>query len=142
MATAPEDFRVDWAALVALLRAVGHVLKKVDAGRSTSLAKAVDVRWHLWGQHREANRIFWEFIEAERNNVLKAYDFGYAEEDVTIEEARDDGTAVRYANVPFFSPLRTGPFVGRPGLEIAREAIAWWGRELDAIEDAATEHGA
>jgi hypothetical protein len=91
---------------------------------------------------RSANRIFWDFIEAERNSVLKAYEFGYREDDVEIEAVASDGTRIVYSNVPFVSELRAGPFAGQPGLEIARKALVWWERQLDAIEEDAHVHGA
>lgn len=136
------EFRVSWAALVALLRAVGHVLNKVDGERGGALKGAIETRWQLWQNERGANRIFWDFIEAERNSVLKAYEFGYREDDVEIERVAPDGTRVVHSNVPFISALRVGPFAGQPGLEVAREALAWWEHQLDAIEEAANGHGA
>ena len=138
----PVDFRVSWAALVALLRAVGHVLKKVDAERGAILKRAIERRWQLWQDERSANEIFWEFIEAERNSVLKAYEFGYREDDVEIETVASDGTRIVHSNVPFLSALRAGPFAGQPGLDIARNALVWWERQLDAIEEDALVHGA
>ncbi len=65
------DFRVHWVALLALLRAVGHVLAKVDAASSPAMQTAVDDRWEEWRRNRREHRIFWEFIEVERNSVLK-----------------------------------------------------------------------
>ncbi|PYQ20852.1 MAG: hypothetical protein DMF79_09475 [Acidobacteria bacterium] len=110
----PVAFRRSWAAVVALLRAVGHVLDKVDGRRSESLRRAIDARWRIWNANRAGNRAYWNFIEAERNNILKVYDFG----DKQDEKA------------------------GRPDLDAAKKALAWWAAELDAIEAAAGEHGA
>jgi len=73
-ASDPVAFRVHWAALVALLRAVGHVLDKVDGRQSKSLRRAIDARWRVWNADRAGNRAYWSFIEAERANVLKAYE--------------------------------------------------------------------
>lgn len=134
LALDPVDFRVSWAALLALLRAVGHVLDKVDGKQGESLRRAIDARWQRWREDRPGNQIFWEFIESERNNVLKVYEFGYKEDDVRIEEMHSDGTRVVHSNVPFQSRLRIGPFAGQPGLDVARTAIAWWTHELDTIE--------
>ena len=84
----------------------------------------MDERWRRWREDRGGNQIFWEFIEYERNNVLKAYDFGYKESDVQITSTRPDGTEIEFSNVPFFNELRTGPFVGQPGLVVATRAVA------------------
>jgi len=94
-----EDFRVSRAALVALFRSVGHVLKKVDAAHSPALRQAIDDRWQRWKEDKNANAVFWDLIESERNNVLKVYEFGYAEEDVEIEEVRPNGTSLVHPNV-------------------------------------------
>jgi len=108
----PAALRVSWAAVVALLRAVRHVLDKVDGRQSESLRRAIDARWRLWDADRAGNRIFWSFIESEPKSVLKVYDFG---------ENQDDA--------------------GQPGLDLAKRALAWWAAELDAIEAAAREQG-
>ena len=108
----PAALRVSWAAVVALLRAVRHVLDKVDGRKSESLRRAIDARWRLWDADRAGNRVFWSFIESEPKSVLKVYDFGHNQDDP-----------------------------GQPGLEVARKAVAWWAAELDAIEAAAREQG-
>lgn len=138
----PVDFRVHWAAVVALLRAVGHVLKKVDAARHSGVARAVDRRWQFWNQNRDDNKIFWDFIESERNNILKAYSFGYGEDDVEIESVNSDGTRVIYANVPFVSALQSGPFAGPPGKDVLRQALAWWEEQLNVIDEEVAQEGA
>ncbi len=76
LAADPVAFRLSWAALVALLRAVGHVLDKVDGRQSQSLRRAIDARWRRWHGDRAGNRAYWSFIESERNNVLKVYEGG------------------------------------------------------------------
>ena len=112
LALDPVAFRRSWAAVVALLRAVGHVLDKVDGRRSESLRRAIDARWRLWDADRAGNRVFWSFIESEPKSVLKVYDFGYNQDEA-----------------------------GQPALDVAKKALAWWAAELDAIEAAAREQG-
>jgi len=113
LALDPVAFRRSWAAVVALLRAVGHVLDKVDGRQSESLRRAIDARWRTWNANRAGNRAYWNFIESERNNVLKVYDLGDKQNEA-----------------------------GRPDLDAAKKALTWWATELDAIEAAAGEHGA
>src|SRR3990172_5905920 len=69
-------WRTRWTGLVSLLRCVGHVLHKVDAVQSTNLKKAVADAWDDLKKTKPEPRIYWEFIEEERNNILKAYEFG------------------------------------------------------------------
>ncbi len=113
LALDPVAFRRSWAAVVALLRAVGHVLDKVDGRQSESLRRAIDARWRIWNANRAGNRAYWKFIESERNNVLKVYDLGDKQNEAC-----------------------------RPDLDAAKKALTWWATELDAIEAAAGEHGA
>jgi hypothetical protein len=70
-----ELWRPHWAGLVALLRSVGHVLDKVDGATDPRLRHAIDAAWKELSDSKPEPKIFWEFIEAERNNVLKTYTF-------------------------------------------------------------------
>jgi hypothetical protein len=67
-------WRVHWAGALALLRAVGHVLHKVD-GADPKTRRLIDIAYDRWKAHRKENAIFWEFIEQERNDILKEYRF-------------------------------------------------------------------
>ncbi len=40
-----EEFRASWFAIIGLLRAVGHVLDKVDAEASPAVKRAVHEKW-------------------------------------------------------------------------------------------------
>jgi hypothetical protein len=67
-------WRIHWVAALALVRAVGHVLDKID-GRNAfigPLAKAAHARWKSDVPEHE---IFREFIERERNTILKEHEF-------------------------------------------------------------------
>src|SRR4051794_28573542 len=77
-------FRVLWVSGVALLRSVGHVLQKVDSKRDPRIAGAVAAAWERWKVDREANAVFWEFIEEERNYILKEYEFGFLSGPVNV----------------------------------------------------------
>lgn len=58
------------------MRTVGHVLAKVDARVSPAHAEAVNGLWAKLKADRRSSAIFWDFIEEERNNLLKTYAFG------------------------------------------------------------------
>ncbi len=60
-------------ATVSLLRAVGHVLNKVDGASCPEMRAAVDEVWSEWKADKTANAIFFDFIEDERNSILKEY---------------------------------------------------------------------
>jgi hypothetical protein len=89
---------------------------------------------------RPEPRIFWEFIEAERNNVLKAYEIG-----VGVNFTVRPGTA--YLNLvtgqtssspsgptTFDAFMRSGPFTGQDPLALCRDAIEFWRKYLDTID--------
>ena len=67
-----QRWRVHWAAAVALVRAVGHVLDKVD-GNDASIKLAAGAAFRRWKGNDPAHAIFRELIERERNNLLKEY---------------------------------------------------------------------
>jgi len=69
-------WRLRWAGLVALLRAVGHVLKEVDAEVSPEAEGVINSAWEELKSRKPEPEILWEFIEGERNNILKTYAFG------------------------------------------------------------------
>lgn len=144
-----DRWRVHWAGAVALVRAVGHVLDKVD-GQQPRIKAAAKAAFLRWKAGEVEHRIFREFIEAERNNILKRYEFtihplsdvpvgifltlvnpetGEAKQ-IAIEEVMDENV---------FKPMVDGYGCGEDAREVYREAIAWWERELDAIDDSAVD---
>jgi hypothetical protein len=135
-----ELWRPRWAGLVALLRAVGHVLDKVDGNKSDGSRKVIDSAWQELCQSKPEPSIFWEFIEAERNNVLKAYVIGTGV-NITVRPGTarlnlGNGETGSGPSGPttFEAFMRSGPFQGRDPIELCREAIAFWHRYLDAID--------
>jgi hypothetical protein len=133
-------WRAQWVGLVALLRAVGHVLAKVDVKASVAARVAIDEAWSGLQRTKPEPRIFWQFIETERNNVLKAYAFapgvnvtlrlGAVWSNVaTGESGSSPGGPASYE--PFMS---CGPFKGREPTDLCREAIDFWREYLDGIE--------
>src|ERR1700677_4833567 len=64
-------FRINWVAMCAMLRTVGHVLSKVDRSRVNTVAKKlIDKKWKEW-KTLPSHSIFPKFIEDERNAVIK-----------------------------------------------------------------------
>lgn len=53
-----EAFRVSWFAIVGLLRAVGHVLDKVDAESSPEMRRAIRQKWSELTASRPEPMIF------------------------------------------------------------------------------------
>ena len=109
------EWKLYWIAGMALLRTIGHVLAKSDALVSPGHKAEVDRLWAEWRGDRQTNSIFWDFIEEERNNILKTYTFG-------AQLARyDDGYYVAYRG-------------GEDAFQMFREAVYWWRHQLRQLE--------
>jgi hypothetical protein len=109
------EWRLYWVAGIALLRTIGHVLAKVDANSSADHSQAIDSLWRKLKSDREENWIFWDFIEKERNNLLKTYSFS----------AR-------------FVPNQEGAYIefegGEDAFQLFRQAVYWWRHQLMELE--------
>jgi hypothetical protein len=71
-----SEWRLYWVAGISLLRTIGHVLAKIDVMASPRHRAEIDRLWDGWKADRAQSSIFWDFIEKERNNLLKTYSFG------------------------------------------------------------------
>lgn len=92
------------------------MLAKVDAKTSPNHADAITARWKGFQADRGGSTIFWDFIEKERNNLLKTYSFG----------ARLAWDEDQHAYVEFED--------GLDAFELFREAVYWWRHHLMALE--------
>ncbi|KQV42317.1 hypothetical protein ASE23_16020 [Rhizobium sp. Root73] len=106
------EWRMHWVYLVSCLRIVGHVLDKMDAKVSQRHHEEVLRKWNGWKDNRRDNWIFWEFIELERNSILKTFEFG-----VSLDE---EGL--------YFERLDAD------GIQLTREATYWWRQQLEDLE--------
>jgi hypothetical protein len=143
-----EDlWRVQWVGAIALIRAVGHVLRHVDRRELPQFAERIDAAFESW-KVGEEHRIFREFIEQERNNVLKEYrssihDLGVVRlvvegkpgQSPVMWEPTADGNYVEYFELDenMYRPRLTGFMEGEDARDIYREAIHWWRSELSKI---------
>lgn len=109
------EWRLYWVAGIALLRTIGHVLAKVDANSSANHSRAIGDLWRKLKSDREAHSIFWEFVEKERNNLLKTYSFG------ARFVANQDGAYIEFEG-------------GEDAFQLFREAVYWWRHQLTEIE--------
>lgn len=130
-------FRVLWVAAISLSRAVGHVLKKVDYGRSVKLSSEIDKAYSRWKSEPESNQIFYEFIDNERNSVLKEYEFGYLSGSTNIVVAVD-GQEPELESLDLLCHLSEGIYAGEDCRDILLDAIEWWEIQLKEIECAAS----
>jgi hypothetical protein len=118
------NWRIDWVATVALLRVVGHVLDKVDATASADAKAAIAAAWTQWKTDPD-DAIFRDFIDPERNIVLKEYELGtYA----PAYLLKADGGRLLLADGSGAILLE------QPNLDRVYDALQWWETQLTAIE--------
>jgi len=141
-------WRVHWVGAAALIRAVGHVLDKVD-GQAPVLKTIARAAFQRWKSDDPAHAIFRDFIDAERNNILKEYQskvFPNSDVPVAIMVTAVNPQTGETIQLPIaeiipdnlYKPLLESFGEGEDARAVYAEAIAWWERELDAI-DAACE---
>lgn len=109
------EWRLFWVAGITLLRTIGHVLAKVDAENSGTHKKIIQEMWDSVKKNRNESRIFWEFVENERNNILKTYSFGAK----LVHDS--EGSFIEFED-------------GSDAFELFREAIYWWRDKLIELE--------
>jgi hypothetical protein len=137
-------WRLHWVSAIVLIRAVGHVLDKVD-GKSKAVKDVSRAAFARWTGNAPEHEIFREFIERERNTILKEYEFNlHPGEQVEVAipvtlKRLSDGAIVNAATVfpidnNIYRPLLDGFREGDDARDVLTDAIEWWERELAAIE--------
>jgi hypothetical protein len=92
-------------------------LKNVDAKSSQRHADAIQSKWFEWNNQSERHWIFSDFIERERNNILKEFAFG-----ASLPTSPDDPRVLSYDDNE------------EDGTQLFREAVYWWRDQLEGIE--------
>ncbi|MDO9002493.1 MAG: hypothetical protein Q7V20_03430 [Aquabacterium sp.] len=129
-----QRFRITWVAAMALCRAVGHVLDKVDSKASPELKAAIKQAWSSWQSDQERHGLFHLFIESERNAVLKEYEMGFMSGSSAVI-VLPEGSATTLSD-ELFCPLADGPYAGEDCRDILAQAIDWWQSQLRDIDQA------
>ena len=124
-------FRMALIAAVTLIRAVGHVLSKVDGSQHPELGEIITRRFHEWKRDRIRARVFWEFIEAERNSILKEYNLRFDFAPIVTTAEADHAWRI---GSNLYCPVAEGAYAGEDVRDVLREAVAWWKSELAIIE--------
>jgi hypothetical protein len=140
-------WEAQFSGCIALLRSVGHVLNKTDVASSERLASNATKWWASMKTSKPDPRIYWEFIEKERNLVLKESDIRAGQSAmVRIVGVQARGAAADEKTEPLTLPaearpkatysyqMNQGHFTGRDPRELIDEAIAWWNEQILIIE--------
>lgn len=138
---AAEDeshFRIQWVAAVAIARAVGHVLDKVDRKGSALARRVIADAYSSWKQKPEDNAIFFEFVKPERDFLLKEYEIGMLGTTWLVVDGQDEAASMLSHDV--FAPMASGRFEGTDCRDVLREAADWWEGKLGEIERSLDSH--
>ncbi len=139
-----------WIAVMSLLRTVGLVLKEVDhPAASPDVQRRIDTAWKDLNATKPNPRIFHDFIDHERYQVVHLYEIN-TRVNATVapipephtyflatmfDDDEDSGFGWNPTTFTFF--MRSGPFTGRDPCELCREAIQFWRNYLDGIDSGA-----
>jgi hypothetical protein len=134
----PATRRVLWVATTALLRAVGHVLRNVDGRGDPDYAHAISEHWAAIEIERPRHPPFWEFIEPERNAVLKEYALGFDEGGIDLVFGRPEAPELTRLPPDVFLPSTRVD--GEDARELVKEAIEWWEYQLVRVDQLASDH--
>ena len=130
-----QRWRVLWVGALALLRAVGHVLWKVD-GQIPHAREAIKAAYESWKGKQPEHIVFRDFIERERNRILKTNQMNVvdsAKVAVVVGDS-DAGYVTGILDENLVRPVEMGFRVGEDARDVYREAIAWWDEELTRLE--------
>lgn len=130
-------FRILWIACVTILRSIGHILDKVDS-KDPAYTSPIKMWWKGINQAKEENRIFFEFIERERNFAIKEYRLDYADSSQFGLGCEDsDGKITMFDEASLgnlYMPMTDGPYEGEDCRDIVRSAIEWWDKQVELIK--------
>jgi hypothetical protein len=137
-----EDAKLFWFAAITMLRTIAHVLDKVDRkARGAHFSNEIDRRWQLWKELP----IFRDFIELERNNIVKEYESSLADKEILEDGSlltedggellTEDGNLILITTTITTLVKSRGKFPGSaPDVALSR-ALAWWDKELADLEN-------
>lgn len=122
--------RIFYVAALTLLRAVGHVLDKVDGEADPLLGQ----RQEVWWATARREPICAGFIEDERNILIKQYQPRARADRLLLSE---DGGFLELGDggVLLLGPwiMQDGPFAGQDVGDLLRTALAWWEAALAGL---------
>ena len=134
-----QRWRVLWVGALALVRAVGHVLWKVDGRMIPEARDAFRAAYGSWKSEQQPDHlVFREFIVRERDNILKEYRMHVLDssEVAVVVGDSEAGYTTDILDDNLFRPTEEGFRVGEDARDVYREAIQWWDEQLTRLEAA------
>lgn len=148
LSSGSSEWRIYWTASLSLLRSVGHVLHKVDS-KTSPRHKDIIAKW--WTANKaNKNSIFHDFIDCERNAILKEYTFAPTHEvhelsydfgDEVIRLVDDQGNTKTLESLTMPWPTEKYPEARADAASLIWEAYKWWHQQLFNIQEAIMASG-
>ncbi|MDQ6436946.1 hypothetical protein RB623_23085 [Mesorhizobium sp. LHD-90] len=124
-----QNWRAEFVVAITTLRAVGHVLHKVDCKRYPEITRCVQGRFKRWKLGKGEDELFVHFIEDTRNLLLKTYEFPSDEATVF----KTDSSGELSPSDPDLDLVVSGYFKGCSVIGLLQHSHKWWIRELTEI---------
>ena len=125
------QWKVSWIGICAILRAEIHLLQQdAKSCMNNDLCQSLQNEWDVIKRNREEHLIYWEFINKERNSVLKEYKWGayeaYFDENGQEYLSRYGSAAATLLTAKSTAlRIREGYFKGADAQYILRSATDW-----------------
>lgn len=135
-----NQVEVLWIASITALRAVGHVLSKTDKNSRPEHAHRIDLWWNALkcNESQEENKIFFDFINSERNNTIKEFKIHYDKQPQTIVVVEETEEKIAIEDFVLddllYIPMVDGPYEGEDVRDLICEAIAWWEKQFNIMQ--------
>ena len=133
-----RQFRILIVACMTLLKTVGQVL--VNKNADSSIKRITQEYFHELKINRDKNKIFFEFVERERNLIIHEYSANLEENDIEIVYM--DGNEAKAFNLGdlYHCLADDEVFDGQDVRDLIGEAIEWWKVQLKNIEEKLTQY--
>jgi hypothetical protein len=128
-----ETIQARYIAIVSMLRSIGHVFRKVDCDTPAKRAWADD----QWSSHWNGETIFREFIEPNRNALLKEFRGGLTLRSPGMSSpafVANPGHPEGCSTVVDFDAVECRDSQGRLVLPLFKSAVSFWDRMLKCAE--------
>lgn len=126
-----SQWKVQWAGICALLKTSIHLMRAKDAKSCLPLPLRNSLlhAWQELGRNKDKHPIFWEFIDKERHNILKEYEYSAYEviiaEDGTIKKPYRSLLSIMAEGEKRDLIIKHGYFQGKVALDLLMEASEW-----------------
>lgn len=124
------EWKVIWIGACTLLR-TSVDLFQVDAKSciNQKIREEIHAEWNSIKQKKEHHRIFWEFLQKERNNIIHEYEWAayevWMDQDGTTRPTRMSLLEVKPKDVSSVLVMRGGPYKDRNSLDLLKEGAEW-----------------